>query len=132
MSSNNTAKGFAKVSLFLTALFAGVSIVQAQGPGCHRPMCPPYHADYWGHFPTCWRPWPAGWHEQCCTVGRVEQVPAPVTVTPAPAPMPEKAPMPKPMPETSKKTAPAPAQNWTNATVIIDPPPSEIIKASGR
>ncbi len=130
------AKGLAKASLVLATLITGLSMVQAHD-GHKRPMCPPYHSEYWGHFPTCWRPWPAGWHEQCCTV-HAEPLPAPRVVAPAPAPMPEKAPMPKPMPELSKKAppAPAPAQNWTNATIIMDPPPSEspgeIIKTSNR
>jgi hypothetical protein len=26
---------------------------------CPQPVCPPYCAEFWGYYPTCWRQWPA-------------------------------------------------------------------------
>lgn len=31
-------------------------------PRCKKYPCPPLHDEFFGYYPTCWRPWPDGWH----------------------------------------------------------------------
>jgi hypothetical protein len=60
--------------------------------------CSPCNHPFYGYYPTCWRPWPAGWNSWNCGL-----VVAPLTPPKASTPAKEEEPerIPPPRPETA-------------------------------
>lgn len=52
-----------------------------------QPVVPVVNNEHYGYYPTCWQPWPAGWHP-CSGAGH------PLNRTPAPPTAPHGAPPP--------------------------------------
>jgi hypothetical protein len=89
--------------------------------GCGKEDCKPFHAEYYGHFPTCWRPWPGGWPRCFCPLppaapywepdpvlvpnGTQAPMPSPARAAPAALPAPERVPLPR---ERGQKAPPPP------------------------
>jgi hypothetical protein len=84
------------------------------GPHCSN-CCPPYQNDFFGYFPTYWRPWPGGWPS--CAPPLATTLPAqdparPPEAEPVPPPQsvdgPPRGQLPAPRPDAAATKAPSP------------------------